>query len=125
MKLIYFNDFGNYKEIIRDDKLLFKCPFCGDWFKGLAYHTNQKYNITGKQLRQMMGLKYKYQLTTNEIKQKHQEIGSKMKNLDTLGINTRYKTNHIGHIKEKWSNQAIKELSTRLSIKGDKNEIKK
>ena len=74
MLLSYFIDKGTYKEIIRDDKSLFKCPFCGEWFKGLAYHTNQKHGITGKELRKMMGLKSNYQLTTNEIKERHREI---------------------------------------------------
>ena len=122
MKPIFFISKGSYKEIIRDDKLKFKCPFCGLWFNGLAYHTNQAHDITGKELRRMMGLKSKYQLITPSLKERHREIvlsnsDSHIKNnLLLKGKNTRYKDNHIGHIKEKWSNQAIEEMR----IKGKK-----
>jgi len=110
----YFINQGTWKDVIRDDKLLFKCPFCGLWYRALAYHTRQAHNITGKHLRQLMGLKADYQLITPEIKERHREtalrddMGTQLKK---AGKNTRYKKGCAGHIK--WSAQAIHQLKTR------------
>jgi len=119
---IYTIDKEDYQEIIRDDKLLFKCPFCGEWFRGLAYHTNQKHGITGKELRKCLGLKSSYQLITPDIKERHRQIVLENKdshiteNLIKKGDKTRYKKGDIGHIKENWSKQAIKEMKERGKI---------
>jgi hypothetical protein len=127
MELKYFVDKGDYKEIIRNDKSLFKCPFCGEWFKALAYHTNQKEGVKGKTLRHMMGLKSNYQLTTPQIKQRHKDIVLQNKqshinkNLLIKGKKTRYKKGTPGHKKKNWSNQAINELKNRnkKKLEGD------
>ena len=120
MKPIYFIDRGTYKEIIRDDKSLFQCVYCGEWFKGLAYHTTQKHGISAKQLRKDLNLKATYQLITNDIKERHRELainsgeGNKLK---ISGQQTRYNKKHLGHIKDLWSNQALNELSLRRKLK--------
>lgn len=114
MKLKYYNDYGEYKEIIRDDKSLFQCPFCAEWFKALAYHTTQKHKISGKTLRRMMGLKYNYQLITPELKEIHHNLAIHNKEGEKLirvGEKTRYKKGHDGHID--WSPQAKIELGER------------
>lgn len=116
MQPSYFIDCGTYKEIIRDDKSLFQCVYCGEWFKGLAYHTVQKHGITAKQLRKDLNLKSTYQLTTNSIKERHRELAINSNEAEKLircGANTRYNKGHVGHIKKYWSNQALKELHDR------------
>jgi hypothetical protein len=123
MKLKYYFNKGSYKEVIRDDKDMLQCPFCGEWFRGLAYHTIQKHGVTGMQLRKMLGVKSSYQLTTNDIKERHREIVMENKdshiktNLIKKGNKTRYKKGFEGHIKKNWSNQAIQEMKQRF---GDK-----
>jgi len=118
----YFIQREGYKEIIRTDKKYFVCPFCKEEFRGLAYHTYQKHGVTSKRLKRIMGLKSNYQLITDSIKDRHREIVMANKdshikeNLLLKGQKTRYKKGDIGHIKAKWSNQAIKEMS----IKGKK-----
>jgi len=113
--LKYYIDKGKYKEIIRDDKLLFKCPICGEFYKGLAYHTTQTHGITGRELRRKMGLKRNYQLITPSIKERHKEIVLENKethieiNLIKKGKKTRYKKGSKGHIKKEWSPQALEE----------------
>ena len=110
---VYFIDCGTYKEIIRDDKMLFKCPFCGLWFRGLAYHTSQKHGINTKDFRKLMGLKSNYQLTTPDIKARHREIALQnadkhiKENLIIKGKQTRYKKGYQGHIKDNWSAEAL------------------
>lgn len=104
-----------YTEIERINNL-FICPFCFNTYRALAYHTTQAHNITGKELRQMFGLKSRYQLTTNDIKERHQEIAltnNEGEKLKRVGEKTRYKKGDIGHIKKFWSNQALIELSQR------------
>ena len=110
---MYIIDKGTYKEIIRDDKSLFKCPFCGEWFKALAYHTRQKHKISAKSLRKMFNLKSEYQLITPDLKEihRHYALRDNMgKQLKRVGMKTRYKKGHIGHIKINWSNQALAEI---------------
>jgi hypothetical protein len=105
-----------YKEIERNDKLFFICPICGLAFRALAYHTNQKHKISGKELRKMFGLKADYQLITPEIKERHREIAiehNEGEKLIIVGEKTRYKKGSKGHTKENWSNQALKEMSKR------------
>jgi hypothetical protein len=109
-------DKGSYKEIIRNDKSLFLCPICEQWYRALAYHTTQKHGITGKQLRKILGLKSDYQLITHEIKSRHREIAienNEAEKLKIVGVKTRFKKGHLGHIKNDWSKQALNELSER------------
>ncbi len=116
MIIKYFIDCGTYKEIIRDDKSLFKCVFCGEWFRALAHHTTQKHGVSGKDLRKMLGLKSKYQLITPELKDRHHILALEQEQsncLKIIGLNTRYKEGHDGHIKILWSNQAINDLKHR------------
>lgn len=113
MKPTHYIDKGTYKEIIRDDKLLFKCPYCGKWYRALAYHTRQAHNISSKQLKKNLGLKSNYQLITPELKEKHKEIAlynDQPEKLRKAGEQTRYKKEHKGHTKDTWSNQAISQL---------------
>ena len=119
LKPCYYVDKGTYKDIIRDDKSLFCCPFCGEWFRALAYHTRQKHGIKAKELRQMMGLKSNYQLITPDLKSRHKEIVKDnfdthvKNNLINKGNKTRYLKGHEGHLKEFWSPEAIEEIKTR------------
>ena len=116
MNLVYFIEHGEYKEIIRDDKQLFQCPFCSEWFRALAYHTVQKHGVTGRTLRKMMGLKANYQLITPDLKARHREIAienNEGEKLIRVGKDTRYKDGSIGHID--WSPQAKRELGDRTS----------
>ena len=111
MSLVPINyiDRGRFKEIIRNDKMLFLCPFCDYWFKGLAYHTRQKHGVSSKRLKQIMGLKYNYQLITPELKERHRIIAiehNEGEKLKIVGQNTRYIKGSKGHIKENWSLQA-------------------
>jgi len=112
-------DKGSYAEIIRNDKSMFCCPYCKEWFKGLAYHVSRKHGVRAKAFRKFFGLKYNYQLTTNEIKERHREIVMQHKdshikrNLLIKGKKTRYKDGSKGHTKDKWSNQAIEEIKAR------------
>ena len=111
-----------HKEIKRTDKQLFICPFCDKPFRALAYHTTQKHGITGKKLRKMFGLKAKYQLITPAIKQRHRELAINNNEADKLirvGQKTRYQKGHEGHTKDRWSPQALFEMSKRR-----KEEIK-
>lgn len=120
MILKYYKDCGDYKEVMRTDKKLFICPFCGEEFRGLAYHTNQKHGITSKQLKKMMGLKSNYQLITPDLKDRHRQIvednyNSHVKNnLQKKGVVTRYKKGDTGHTKDNWSPQALKDISKRF-----------
>lgn len=134
LQLRYYEDRGTYKEIIRNDKSMFKCPYCGEWFKALAYHTRQKHGIKAKELRKNLGLKSDYQLITPALRERHREIVMENKdshitnNLIIKGKKTRYKDGFEGHIKKNWSNQAIKEMSKRgkktikntMKVKNDK-----
>lgn len=112
---------NGYIEIIRNDKLLFLCPFCKDerWFRALAYHTRQVHGITARRLRQLFGLKANYQLITPDLKARHQDIvrdnyESNVKaNLLDKGKRTRYKKGDLGHIKHLWSPQAISDMQKR------------
>jgi hypothetical protein len=109
---IFYIDCGTHKEIIRDDKSLFKCPWCGDWFRALAYHTRQKHGITSQALKRAMGLKANYQLITHDLKLRHREIALNnidvciIENLIMKGEATRYNKGCSGHIKANWSPQA-------------------
>jgi len=116
---LFFIDKGTYKEIIRDDKLLFLCPFCNSWFRALAHHTTQKHKITARKLRKMFNLKYNYQLITPDLKERHKEIVFENKeshikiNLLEKGNKTRYIKGDFGHLKTNWSNQSIALLRER------------
>jgi predicted transcriptional regulator len=110
MKPIFFIDRGTFKEIIRDDKSLFKCVYCGEWFRALAYHTTQKHGITAKQLRKDLNLKATYQLITNDIKKRHRELAlssAEGEKLKLSGKHNRYIKGHKGHIKRFCSAQAL------------------
>lgn len=105
-----------FKEIMRTDKQLFICPFCGKEFQALAYHTNQAHNIKAKELRKMFGLKANYQLITPDLKQRHRESALRTnegEKLKRVGKKTRYKKGHTGHTKDTWSPQALYEMSER------------
>lgn len=114
--MIYFIDRGSYKDVIRNDKSLFMCPFCGEWFRALAYHTRQKHGIDARSLREMLGVKMDYQLITPELKERHKELALEQgqpEHLKRVGMNTRFRNGFGGHKKEMWSAQALMELSER------------
>jgi uncharacterized C2H2 Zn-finger protein len=119
----YVIDKGTYQEIIRDDKSLFQCPWCGEWFRGLAYHTRQKHGVTAKQLRQKFGLKADYQLITPDLKERHRIIALEnseshiKRNLIEKGTKTRYPKGCKGHTRDTWSAQALAEYKVRQNAK--------
>lgn len=115
-----------YKEILRTDKLLFICPYCGVAFRALAHHTVQKHGISGEELRRRHGLKKNYQLITPCLKERHRTtalrdgMGDKLKEWGKI---SRYAKGHKGHIKEMWSPQAIEELRTRKTKKKQEGKL--
>jgi len=73
---------------------LFVCPFCGESFKALAYHTRQVHKVSGRRLREMFDLPYNYPLQTEDIIEKRREKAlyyDMDKQLIRTGKKTRFK----------------------------------
>lgn len=117
---LFVVDKGSYLEVIRGEDSLFMCPFCGEFFRGLAYHTRQVHGVSGKRLRRLLGVKYNYRLVTDDLSERHREIvfdnvdSHINHNLLRCGEKTRYRKGSKGHVKGDWSPQALVEKKLRV-----------
>ena len=89
-----YNQSYQIQDKIRVVAGLFICPYCQESFRGLAYHTRQVHNTTGRELRLKFGLPLNYSLQSPELKElrRQQALKNKMdKQLKKAGAKTRFK----------------------------------
>lgn len=79
--------------IVIDKSGFFLCPYCGESFRALAYHTRQAHNVSAKMLREAFNLPLNFSLQTPELKECRRKaaLDNNMdEQLKIAGKNTRF-----------------------------------